>query len=129
MKIDHLAIWVNDLDIMKAFYEKYFGGQAGERYHNSTKNFTSYFLSFEDGTRLELMQKSDIPKNLNSAIDQYIGLNHLAISVGGQKIVDRLTERLRSDGYRVIGEPRTTGDGYYESVILDPEDTRIEITV
>ena len=128
MKIEHLAIWVNDLDKMKSFYQKYFGGIAGECYHNPKKNFTSYFLSFEDGARLELMEKPDIPQNSNNTIDQYIGLNHLAIAVGSNDEVDRLTERMRTDGYPIIGEPRTTGDGYYESVILDPEENRIEIT-
>jgi len=128
MKIEHLAIWVKDLEKMKLFYHKYFGGVAGERYNNPKKNFTSYFLSFKEGARLELMQKSEIPNNLNNAMDQYIGINHFAVAVDNKKTVDQLTERLKMDGYQVIGEPRTTGDGYYESVILDPEDNRIEIT-
>ena len=129
MKINHLAIWVNDLERMKVFYEKYFKAQAGDRYHNPTKAFTSYFLSFKEGARLEFMQKPEIPSNLNSTMDQYIGLNHLTISVGSKEIVNSLTAQLRNDGFQVIGEPRTTGDGYYESVILDPEENRLEITV
>jgi len=129
MHLNHAAIWVNDLAQMKSFYETYFGAKAGELYHNPSKGFTSYFLSFDEGARLELMHRASIPQNLNDPIAQYIGFNHLAISVGTPAKVDALTETLRSAGYKVVGEPRTTGDGYYESVILDPEENRIEITV
>jgi len=129
MKIDHIAIWVNDLETMRIFYEKYFKATSNKKYHNPVKNFSSYFLSFESGARLELMQKPEIPENLNNSIDQYIGLNHFAVSVGSQENVDDLTETMRKDGFKIVGEPRTTGDGYYESVILDPEQNRIEITV
>ena len=129
MKIEHLAIWVNDLYKMKSFYEKYFDATAGEEYHNPTKNFTSYFLSFENGCRLELMQKPEIPANKNDVFQQYIGIIHFAISVGSKEKVDELTEAIRKEGFPVVGEPRTTGDGYYESVILDPENNRIEITI
>ncbi len=129
MKIEHIAIWVNDLEVMKSFYETYFSATAGKMYHNPVKNFKSYFLSFDDGCRLEIMHKPEIPQNLNDAQNQYIGFIHFAISVGAKDEVDNLTERLRSAGYQVAGEPRTTGDGYYESVILDPEGNRIEITI
>lgn len=129
MKIEHLAIWVKDLERMKTFYEKYFNSKAGEKYHNPNKNFTSYFLSFSEGCRLELMQKPEIPQNQNDLMDQYIGIIHFAISVGSKDKVDALTEQLRKDNFSIIGEPRTTGDGYYESVVLDPEGNRIEITV
>ncbi len=129
MTIDHIAIWVNDLENMKQFYVKYFGATTNQKYHNPKKNFNSYFLTFESGARLELMQKPEIPQNLNNTIDQYIGLNHFAVSVGSKNNVDELTEKLRNDGYEVIGEPRTTGDGYYESVVFDPEKNRIEITI
>ena len=129
MKIEHLAIWVQDLERMKAFYEKYFQAQAGEKYHNPKKNFTSYFLSFSEGSRLELMHKPEIPDNKNDFLKQYIGIIHFAMSVGSKEMVDSLTEQLREDGYSVVGNPRTTGDGYYESVVLDPEGNRIEITV
>lgn len=128
MKIEHLAIWVKDLEKMKAFYEKYFHAKAGELYHNPTKNFKSYFLSFESGCRLELMQKPKIPDNLNDVLVEYIGIIHFAISTGSKKKVDDLTEELRRDGFSIVGEPRTTGDGYYESVVLDLEGNRIEIT-
>ncbi len=128
MKIEHLAIWVKDLEGMRAFYERYFQAKAGEIYHNPKKNFYSYFLSFEQGCRLELMQKAEIPDNQNDPHLQYIGLIHFAVAVGSKALVDSLTEQLRTDGYQVVGEPRTTGDGYYESVILDPEGNRIELT-
>ncbi len=128
MKIEHLAIWVNDLEKMKDFYQKYFNASAGEKYHNPTKNFTSYFLSFEEGCRLELMHRPDIPINKNEKINQYLGIIHFAVCVGSKEKVNALTEKLREDGFTIQGEPRTTGDGYYESVVLDPEDNFIEIT-
>ncbi|MEM6804628.1 MAG: VOC family protein, partial [Bacteroidota bacterium] len=128
MKIEHLAIWVKDLERIRTFYEKYFAAQAGEKYHNPKKNFSSYFLSFEEGSRLELMQKPEIPALMNAHETQHLGIIHFALSVGSKEKVDALTEELRSDGFVIEGEPRTTGDGYYESVILDPEENRIEIT-
>lgn len=128
MNIEHLAIWVSDLELMRGFYETYFNAKAGERYHNPKKNFTSYFLSFEAGPRLELMQKPEIPTLKNQA-DEHLGIIHFAVSVGSKKQVDTLTEKLRANGIKIIGEPRTTGDGYYESVVMDPEGNRIEITV
>lgn len=127
MKIEHIAIWVNNLEEMRAFYETYFHAKAGELYHNPSKNFYSYFLSFETGCRLELMHKPTILQNLNNG--EYIGIIHFAISVGSKVNVDSLTEVLRQASYTIVGEPRTTGDGYYESVVLDPEGNRIEITV
>ncbi|MGB1121766.1 MAG: VOC family protein [Saprospiraceae bacterium] len=90
-------------------------------------HFYSYFLSFDMGCRLELMHKPDILQNKN--IGEYIGIIHFAISVGSKGKVDSLTEILRQANYKIVGEPRTTGDGYYESVVLDPEGNRIEITV
>ncbi|MEO1258212.1 MAG: VOC family protein [Bacteroidota bacterium] len=128
MRIEHIAIWVKDLEGMRQFYEKYFGAQSNEKYVNSKKNFSSYFLSFSSGPRLELMHKPEIPENANDFIKQYLGLIHFAVSVGNEKKVDELTEQLRSDGLAIVGEPRWTGDGYYESVVLDPEGNRIEIT-
>ena len=129
MKIEHLAIWVNDLEGMKKFYETYFYGQANNKYRNDKKQFESYFLTFEEGCRLELMNRPDIPQNLNDLVKEYIGIIHFAIAVGSKETVDTLTETLRKAGYSVVGEPRWTGDGYYESVILDPEKNRIEITI
>lgn len=127
MKIEHLAIWVNDLEKMRQFYETYFGGKAGDMYFNPKKNFSSYFISFDSGARLELMQRPDIPQNTNAG--EAIGITHFAVSTGSEEQVDLLTEKLRSDGFVIAGEPRRTGDGYYESVVLDPEGNRIEITV
>jgi len=129
MKIEHLAIWVQDLERMKTFYTLYFDAQSGDKYHNPNKNFTSYFLSFEEGCRLELMHKPAILPSQKEGLSEYIGLTHFAISVGSKEVVDSLTNRLRTDGYTIVGEPRTTGDGYYESVVLDPEGNRIEITI
>lgn len=129
MRIEHLAIWVNDLEAQKEFYVKYFQASAGERYFNPKKNFQSYFLSFETGCRLELMHKPEIPENKNDPSLQNLGFIHFAISVGSVETVNELTSRLREDGFQIIDGPRTTGDGYYESVVLDPENNRIEITV
>lgn len=129
MKIEHIAIWTNDLEHMRSFYTQYFNGTSNPQYHNKSKEFKSYFITFDDGTRLELMQKPTIPSSQNDPIVEAIGLAHFAMSVGSQQEVDRLTEQLRRDGYTVVGEPRTTGDGYYESIILDPEYNRIEITI
>lgn len=128
MYIEHLALWCRDLEGMKAFYETYFGAKSNEKYINSKKQFESYFLSFEQGPRLELMQMNKIPASQNDVYDQFLGLIHFAVSVGSEAKVNQLTERLRADGYEVVGEPRWTGDGYYESVVFDPEQNRIEIT-
>ncbi len=127
MRIEHLAIWVADLEAMKDFYETHFNAKAGERYENPTKNFTSYFLDFDRGARLELMHKPEIPFLVNQE-NERLGLVHFAISVGSKRKVNTFTEKLRSNGFSIVGEPRTTGDGYYESVVLDPEGNRIEIT-
>ncbi|MEL6592084.1 MAG: VOC family protein [Bacteroidota bacterium] len=129
MKIEHLAIWTQDLEGMRAFYERYFEAQSNEKYRNERKQFESYFLTFSEGARLELMYRPDIPANLNDLIKEYRGIIHFAISLGSKEKVDQLTEDLRTDGYQVVGEARTTGDGYYESVVLDPEGNRLELTV
>ncbi|WP_420401335.1 VOC family protein [Flagellimonas sp.] len=127
MRIEHLALWVTNLESSCAYYEKYFGAQRGELYTNPKKNFSSYFLSFSNGARLELMHNPEIPNLVGQDLER-LGLVHFAISVGSKEKVNALTEELRKDGYAIIGEPRTTGDGYYESVTLDPEGNRIEIT-
>ncbi|WP_461096251.1 VOC family protein [Spirosoma luteolum] len=132
MRIDHVAIWVRNLEAMRTFYQTYFGATANDRYHNSRTDLLTYFLTFggaagEPGCRLELMQRADIPESLTDPIGQATGLTHLALQLGSETAVDGLTERLRADGYRVVGEPRRTGDGYYESVVLDPEQNRIEL--
>jgi len=129
MKIDHVAIWCRDIEKLKDFYVRYFEAVSGERYVNPKKNFQSYFLSFKTDCRMELMQMPGISDSKNDLATQSIGIIHIAISVGSKEKVDTLTARLRADGIEVVGEPRTTGDGYYESVITDPEGNRIEITV
>lgn len=127
MKLEHLAIWVEDLEKMKAFYCRYFDMISGEKYHNPTKKFSSYFLSFASGARIELMHRPDISESVG--LNPYLGYAHIAISTGSKENVLTMTETLRKDGYTVSGEPRTTGDGYFESVILDPEGNSIELTI
>ena len=134
MPIHHLAIWTHDLEALKRFYETYFDAQAGHKYTNPVKGYESYFLSFDnaesDNTscRLEIMQMAGIPRSQNDPLAQFTGLIHFAISVGSVEAVDALTARLAGDGYPVAGQPRRTGDGYYESVVLDPDGNRVEIT-
>lgn len=122
--IDHIAVWVEDLEKMREFYCKYFDGVSNQKYENRVKGFESYFISFDDVTRIELMKRKDIEERIYKEI---LGLAHLAFKVGSKEKVNELTEIFRKDGYKIIGEPRTTGDGYYESVILDPEGNRIEL--
>lgn len=127
MRIEHIAMYVNDLEKAKEFFVKYFNATSNEGYHNKTTDFRSYFLSFDDGARLEIMNKpqmSDEEKGLNRT-----GYIHIAFSLGSKEAVDMLTEKIRNDGYNVISGPRTTGDGYYESCIIGIEDNQIEITV
>jgi len=127
MKIDHIAIWTNQLEELRSFYMKYFGANSNEKYFNPTKKFSSYFLSFDEGCSIEIMEMPEIPDSKNDVHKQFIGLIHFAVNVGSNSEVDRLTEVLRNDGFKIIGEPRTTGDGCYESVILDPDKNRVEI--
>lgn len=128
MKIEHLALWVDDLETMREFYLQYFDLSSGKKYHNPKKNFTSYFLNFGEGkTRIELMHQPDIDTAPGKR-GYFKGVAHFAVSVGSREAVNTLTERLRKDQYAIVGEPRVTGDGYYESVVLDPEGNYIEIT-
>ncbi|MGD6892758.1 VOC family protein [Bacillus mobilis] len=126
MKIEHVAIWVNDLEGMRDFYKQYFGGEENSLYHNPKKHFESYFITFEGGARLELMRQVGIDDNTRA---QTIGYAHIAFSVGSKENVNELTNILREAGYPVLNGPRTTGDGYYESVVSDPEGNQIEITI
>lgn len=134
MKIDHLALWVRDLEAMKAFYVNFFEAQSNEKYHNPKKEFSSYFLSFPGSdARLELMHN---PLTADRYKDDWadqsaprLGYIHIAMSVGSRELVDSKTQELREAGYSVLGEPRTTGDGYYESVVADPEGNLVEITI
>ena len=127
MKIEHVALYINDLEKARDFFIKYFGGKSNDGYHNKTTDFRSYFISFDDGSRLEIMTKpnlADTAKEVNRT-----GFIHLAFSVGSKENVDSLTEKLQKDGFKVLSGPRTTGDEYYESCILGIEDNQIEITV
>jgi lactoylglutathione lyase len=117
------------LEVLKDFYVKYFKVIPSEKYTNPKKGFSSYFLSFENGCRLEIMEKEGIPLNINNVNDEYTGLIHFAISVGNKEKVNEMTEIFRKNGFEIVGEPRITGDGYYESVIFDPDKNRIEITI
>ena len=127
MRIEHIAMYVNDLEKARAFFMKYFEATSNEGYHNPQTYFRSYFLSFDNGARLEIMKKplmSDTEKGLNRT-----GYIHIAFSLGSKAAVDELTKKLKADGYEVISGPRTTGDGYYESCIVGVEGNQIEITV
>lgn len=126
MKMDHLAIWTRDIEGLRQFYETYFDAHSNDIYHNPNTHFKSYFLSFEGEMRLEIMTRPDIADRLPQ--DDF-GYAHLAMSVGSQTAVDTLTARLAHDGYEVVGQARTTGDGYYESVVLDPDGNKVEVTV
>ncbi|HJY39037.1 MAG TPA: VOC family protein [Steroidobacteraceae bacterium] len=127
-RIEHIALWVEDLDALSAFYANAFGAQVGSRYVNAAKGFESCFLTFESGARVELMTTTRLSPARHAPGVERMGLTHLAISLGSEAAVDELTKRLRSAGVTVLDGPRRTGDGYYESVVLDPEGNRIEIT-
>lgn len=127
MRIEHAAMYVNDLEGARAFFEKYFGAQSNPVYHNRKTDFQSYFLTFSEGARLEIMTRPEM-QDAEKGI-QRTGFIHLAFSVGSPENVDALTERLKADGFPVLSGPRTTGDGYYESCILGFEGNQIEITV
>ena len=130
MKIEHIAIWVKDIDKVCEFYRKYFGGNIQPLYHNPTKQFTSRFVTFEDGARLEVMNNPNVGTLTESMFHvEHLGIAHISFSVGSKETVDLLTKEMSDDGVTIVGEPRTTGDGYYESVVLDPESNRIEITI
>ena len=127
MQIEHIAMYVQDLEGAKDFFVTYFRAVPNAGYHNKTTGFRSYFLTFADGARLEIMTRPNMDhgeKTLNRT-----GLIHIAFSVGSREAVDALTAQLKEDGYSVISGPRTTGDGYYESCILGLEGNQIEITV
>jgi lactoylglutathione lyase len=129
MYIKHVAIWSKDIDKLKVFYETYFQAKTGKRYVNTAKQFESYFLSFAGAASLELMQKpglSELPGDENR---HFAGYSHIAFSVGSEEQVDSLTASLEKDGFGVVSKPRQTGDGFYESCILDPEGNRVEITI
>lgn len=127
MKIDHIAMYVNDLEAVRDFFEEYFGAKPGSEYHNPKTGFRSYFLTFDEGSRLEIMNKPQLSDSVKTA--DRAGYVHIAFSLGSKERVGKLSERLHRDGYEIISGPRTTGDGYYESCIIGIEGNVIEITV
>jgi lactoylglutathione lyase len=130
MKIEHVALWARDIEAMQGFYCRYFQAKPGPCYVNEKKRFRSCFLQFDSGARLELMERPDIADLPKVACDtQFLGYAHLALAVGSEEAVNALTHQLVSDGYVRLDGPRWTGDGYFESVILDPEGNRVEITI
>lgn len=127
MKIEHIALYVNDLEKARDFFLRYFGARSNSGYHNPRTDFRSYFLTFSDGSRLELMTKPDLTDS-GDFLSRF-GYAHIAFSAGSKEAVDQLTARLKADGYAVLSGPRTTGDGYYESCIVGFEGNIIEITI
>jgi len=124
VRIDHVGVWVRDIDVVAAFYEKYFSAHVGALYENPRKGFTSRFLEFTGGARLELMTRDDVS---TQPAGEQLGLAHVAIVVGGEAVVDSMAARLAADGHEALSGPRRTGDGYYECVVCDPEGNRVEI--
>ena len=127
MNIDHVAIWTSNLERLRDYYIKYFGGKSNSKYLNKETHFESYFITFQSGTRLELMQKPGIPANLNDPIEQYQGIIHLSFVVESMEKVDEKQDELRKGGFRILRGPRKTGDGYYEFETLDPDNNRLEV--
>ena len=127
LKIEHIAMYVNDLEAAKVFFVKYLNGTANDGYHNKSTDFRSYFISFDDGARLEIMKKPEMADDKKSLART--GFIHVAFSVGNKEAVNSLTARMKADGYEVISGPRITGDGYYESCVIGIEGNQIEITV
>ena len=127
MRIEHVALYVEQLERMREFYSTYFGAVSNDGYHNPRTGLRTYFLSFSDGSRLELMNRPQMQREPKGHMRT--GYIHLTFSLGSREAVDALTERLRQDGYPVLSGPRVTGDGYYESCVLDPEENQIELTV
>lgn len=125
MKIAHIALWTKDLERLRSFYETYFKGKSSGKYVNEKKGFASYFVTFEGATALEIMQRVDISSHKGA--EEAIGLAHFAFEVESKGQVDKLIELFRKKGHRILGEPRLTGDGFYEGVLEDPDGNRIEL--
>jgi lactoylglutathione lyase len=126
MLIEHVALWAEDLERSRDFYTKYFNGMSNAKYTNAS-GFSSYFVSFSSGARLEIMSKPGAASEA-AGRERLFGYSHMAFSAGGREKVDALTEALRAAGYKILSEPRFTGDGYYESCVSDPDGNRVEIT-
>jgi lactoylglutathione lyase len=127
MRIEHVALWTEDVDRLAAFYQRYFEASVGNKYVNAAKGFESRFVSFATGARLEIMRTTLLAPVRHEAGAQRMGLTHFAVSLGSEQAVDELTDRLRHDGHPILDGPRRTGDGYYESVTLDPDGNRVEL--
>ena len=125
MTIEHIAIWTNNLEELRDFYCTFFDGKSKEKYFNPVRKFESYFITFASGTRLELMRLPDLVAK--ESANTLVGLAHIAFKVKENDEVDRLTKLFREQGITITGEPRLTGDGYYESIILDPDGNMIEL--
>jgi len=123
-RIEHVALWVRDLDAVTAFYARWFGAHVGERYENPRKGFASRFLEFSGGARLEVMTRTDV---VTRGAGEQLGLAHIALVAGDEAAVDALAARFAAAGVAVIDGPRRTGDGYYECVVCDPEGNRVEV--
>ncbi len=129
MTLEHVAIWTADLEKLSTYYQQYFGGVPNNKYVNEQKRFQSYFLTFDSGARLELMQMDGVPANLNDTVTrQHEGIIHLAFGVATIAEVDEKAQELRAAGFPILSGPRKTGDGYYEFETLDPDNNRIEVT-
>ena len=129
VRIEHVALWTDDIERLAQFYARYLGAGVGPLYANPAKGYQSRFLTFAGGTRLELMRTSTLRPARYERGAQRMGLTHIAVALGAEQRVDELTRVLREDGFSVLDGPRRTGDGYYESVVLDPDGNRIELTV
>ena len=127
MRIEHIALYVNDLEAARDFFVKYFDGKSNDGYHNPNTGLKTYFISFDEGTRLEIMNRPKMKDDTKSIYRT--GYSHIAFSVKSNEELESLTERIKNDGYEILNGPRITGDGYYESCIVGIEDNQIEITV
>lgn len=127
IRIEHIALWVDNMDVMCDFYSRYFGAVVGPQYANAKKGFTSRFLSFSSGARIEMMKTTTLLPVRHGAGAQRMGLTHFAVSLGSEAAVDALVNRMTAAGVTLVDGPRRTGDGYYEAVVLDPEGNRVEL--
>jgi len=128
MKLEHIAIWTDNIELLRNYYVSFFDGQSNEMYINPKTQFQSYFIAFESGARLEIMSMPNIPDNTNDTINaQHKGIIHIAFSVDSKQEVDAKAALLQTNGFELLNGPRVTGDGYYEFVTLDPDKNRIEV--
>ncbi len=129
MGLEHVAIWTNQLEVLREFYSRFFDGVSNQKYVNVTKGFESYFITFGSGARLEIMSRAGIPINRNDTVDkQHLGIIHIAFGVDTMKEVDEKASELKAAGFPILSGPRKTGDGYYEFETLDPDQNRLEVT-